>query len=48
LGEQVRKIDNITGQTFTFYRENLDQGIYFYHLKENNKMLSVDKLIICD
>ena len=48
LGEQVRKIDNITGQTFTFYRENLEQGIYFYHLKENNKMLSVDKLIICD
>ena len=48
LGEQVRKIDNITGQTFTFYRENLDEGIYFYHLKENNKMLSVDKLIICD
>ena len=48
LGEQVRKIENITGQTFTFYRENLDEGIYFYHLKENNKMLSVDKLIICD
>lgn len=48
LGEQVRKIDNISGQTFTFYRENLDEGIYFYHLKENNKMLSVDKLIICD
>ena len=48
LGEQVRKIDNITGQTFTFYRENLEQGIYFYHLKENNKMLSEDKLIICD
>ena len=48
LGEQVRKIDNITGQIFTFYRENLEQGIYFYHLKENNKMLSVDKLIICD
>ena len=48
LGEQVRKIDNISGQTFTFYRENLEQGIYFYHLKENNKMLSEDKLIICD
>jgi uncharacterized delta-60 repeat protein len=48
LGEQVRKIDNISGQTFTFYRDNLDEGIYFYHLKENNKMLSVDKLIICD
>ena len=48
LGEQVRKIDNITGQTFTFYRENLEQGIYFYHLKEKNKMLSEDKLIICD
>lgn len=48
LGEQVRKIDNISGQTFTFYRENLDEGIYFYHLKENNKMLSEDKLIICD
>lgn len=48
LGEQVRKIDNISGQTFTFYRDNLDEGIYFYHLKENNKMLSEDKLIICD
>ena len=48
LGEQVRKIDNISGQTFTFYRENLDEGIYFYQLNENNKILSEDKLIITD
>ena len=48
LGEQVRKIDNISGQSFTFYRENLDEGIYFYQLNENNKILSEDKLIITD
>ena len=48
LGEQVRKIDNISGQTFTFYRENLEQGIYFYHLKKNSKILSADKLVITD
>jgi uncharacterized delta-60 repeat protein len=48
LGEQVRKIDNISGQTFTFYRENLEEGIYFYQLNENNKILSEDKLIITD
>ena len=48
LGEQVRKIDNITGQTFTFYRENLEQGIYFYQLKENNIIVSENRFVITD
>ncbi len=48
LGEQVRKIDNISGQTFTFYRENLEQGIYFYQLKENNIIVSENKFVITD
>lgn len=45
LGEQVKKIDNIMGQTFTFYRENLEQGIYFYHLKENNIIVYENKFV---
>jgi uncharacterized delta-60 repeat protein len=48
LGEQVRKIDNISGQTFTFYRENLEQGIYFYQLKENNIIVSENRFVITD
>ena len=48
LGEQVSKIDNISGQTFTFYRENLEQGIYFYQLKENNIIVSENKFVITD
>ena len=48
LGEQVSKIDNISGQTFTFYRENLEQGIYFYQLKENNIIVSENRFVITD
>ncbi len=48
LGEQVRKINNIYGQKFTFYRENLDEGIYFYQIEENNIIVSENRFVITD
>ena len=48
LGEQVRKINNISGQKFTFYRENLDEGIYFYQIEENNIIVSENRFVITD
>jgi hypothetical protein len=48
LGQQVKKITNISGQTKTLNRENLPSGLYFMRLTQNNKCIATDKLIIKD
>ncbi len=50
-GQQVKQISPITigaGQTITLQRENLPGGLYFIRLTQDNKTLSVNKLIIAD
>jgi len=47
-GHQVREIKNISGQTFTLFRDNLSSGLYFICLIEDNKNLILDKLVIID
>lgn len=46
--ETVAQIKNISGQTINFNRNNLPSGMYFYRLREENKTIAIDKLIITD
>lgn len=48
IGQIVRVINNINGKNIIFKRENLNSGIYFAQLIENNKVISNNKVIIVD
>ncbi|MES2397313.1 MAG: T9SS type A sorting domain-containing protein, partial [Bacteroidota bacterium] len=48
FGQQVKQIKNISGQTFTLYRDNFPSGLYYIRLIRNNKLIMTDKLIITD
>lgn len=47
-GQQVKQIKNISGQTVTVYRENLQSGLYFIRLTQDSKVIITGKLIITD
>ena len=47
-GQTVKQINNISGQTFNFNRENLISGIYLIELTQDNKTITTTKLIITD
>jgi len=46
LGQQVKQIKNISGQTIALQRDNLLSGVYFMYLTENDKILTTGKFII--
>ena len=48
LGQQVKQIKNITGQTVTLNRDKLPSGMYFIHLTQNDKTISTGKIVITD
>jgi len=48
FGQTVREITNISGNTATFYRDNLPSGLYFIRLAQDNKQIETKKLIITD
>ena len=48
LGQVVKQISNISGQTIILHRDKLPSGIYFLRLSQNNKIITTDKLIITD
>ena len=48
FGQTVREITNISGNTATFYRDNLPSGLYFIRLTQDNKQIETKKLIITD
>lgn len=48
FGQQVKQIKNISGQTIILYRDNLQSGLYFIHLVQDNKEILTKKLIITD
>jgi hypothetical protein len=47
-GQIVKQVKNISGQTVSLSRENLPSGLYFIRLTEEDKIMSVEKLIITD
>jgi hypothetical protein len=48
VGQQVKQIKNVSGQTITFHRDNLPSGLYFIRMTQDNKIISTDKLVITD
>lgn len=48
FGQQVKEIKNIYGQTFTLSRGNLPVGMYFIQLKQDNRVVAIEKIIITD
>lgn len=47
-GQEVKTIQNISGNTIVLSRENLTSGLYFVHLIQNNQLIAANKLIIND
>ena len=48
LGQLVKQIEKMDGQTIILDRENLPSGMYFIYLTEDHKVIKVDKVIITD
>jgi len=48
FGQIVRQLNNLTGRTIIFYRDNLPCGIYLARLEEDNNIIATGKLIITD
>jgi hypothetical protein len=48
FGRVVKELKNISGQTFTFQREDLSSGLYFTKLLHNDKVIGTNNLVIID
>ncbi len=48
FGRTVKQIDNLSGQSILFHRDNLASGLYFIRLTQDSKVIAIDKLIITD
>lgn len=48
IGQPVKQIDNISGQTILLSRDVLANGLYFICLTEGDKLIAMDKVVISD
>ena len=48
VGLTVKRVDNLTGQTIIFHRDNLPSGLYFVRLTQDGNTISADKFVIAD
>jgi Secretion system C-terminal sorting domain/Protein of unknown function (DUF1565) len=48
LGQETKEINNISGQEIKIRRDNLQPGVYFIRLTQNNKIIAENKLLIID
>lgn len=46
LGQEIKKLKNISGQEIILHRDNLPCGLYFIQLSEDNKVITTKKLVI--
>jgi hypothetical protein len=46
LGEKVKTISNISGQTITLNKDGLNNGLYFLKLIEETKVIAKSKIMI--
>ena len=47
-GRTVAKINNISDYSFILHRTNLDNGLYFVQLIEDNRIIAMKKLVLID
>ncbi len=48
MGQEVKQINNISGQENILHRDNLLSGVYFIQLEQENKEIVIKKLIVID
>ncbi len=48
LGQKVKQLENMNGQTNILRRENLVSGLYYYQILVDNNILKTDKFLILD
>ena len=48
LGQEIKQVKNISGESFALQRDNLPSGLYFIRLTQDNIILTTEKLIIND
>lgn len=48
FGQLVKGIQNINGQSITIYRENLSKGLYFVKIFQDNRLITIEKIIVSD
>lgn len=46
FGQKVKQMDNLSGKTIVFNRDNLADGIYYWQLTQENKTIGSDKLVV--
>jgi hypothetical protein len=47
-GQLVKEIEKISGQQFNLNRDNLNSGLYFLYITQDNKTVTNNKLILMD
>jgi hypothetical protein len=48
LGQELRRLDKLSGNSFVIDRNNLQKGIYFINVIQDNKLIIRDKFMIAD
>ena len=48
FGKIVKQIENISGQSITLFRDNLQSGIYYISLSQGGKVIKSEKLVLID
>jgi uncharacterized delta-60 repeat protein len=48
LGQEVKKLNNLSGRIITFNRNDLPKGLYFIQLVQNNQVILSRKIVITD
>jgi hypothetical protein len=46
LGQEIKTLENISGNEIKLERDNLSSGIYFIHLVENDKIIGTGKFMV--
>ena len=47
-GKTVKRLENISGKSVSFSRDNLPNGLYLFHLTDENKITIIEKVLITD
>lgn len=48
LGQEVKRISHISGQTLRLQRDHLPGGLYFYQITEENRVIGKGKLVMSE